>query len=923
MFEKRQIMTDKKGDHLRRPPEVPVNERESAAESADSVDGLPDGNIETEIPGPETIREEIMLAPVLPITGRPLHTDKSLDVTSQNQATVAYSEASYEEAIIASQSPSSEPRIDGYQVQQLVGRGGMGVVYRAVDLQLSRTVAIKLLPSIRNTPRARTRFESEARLLAQVDHPGVARIFRIGTTGENPYIAMEFVEGQSLDRLAAGKPLEPRVAAEYVRQLAEALQACHDLGIIHRDVKPGNALITPNRTLKLTDFGLAKLTSEDAEHLTRTGEIVGTPSYMAPEQASGMVREFGPQTDVYGAGAVLYELLTGRPPFAAPDAMQTLFLILNDPPLSPRDLLLQISPDLETIALKCLEKQKHHRYASAQELADDLDRYLRGEPIRAKPVSAIRKSISWIRRHPAISSVVGLCMVAVVGTIWGISAHNIALRRELDRSHRLAAEGRNLSRWLLTDFSRVLENDEGLTFVRNSLAQRTQQYLDAIQQEMTDDQAVKLALAESLIRLAELQGAPGAGSLGLAAPAKENLAKAQQLLSGLKGTGLQTSILEVLASLNLAALEMDSSGSPFDPTRHFQTARNILENQGNEIEPVERNQLKLELLSLELQYANQSGNQSESDRLIEELDRLGQTMLATEDELEHYVKIFSTIARARYYRLDQQSRSGEIISFLEQGLETIDRLAKNQPSSLSVEFQIAAIHNLLGQAYFRAEQFADAKTHFHRVVDYREAFLRQDQKNHGASFNLAQAWQSLGETAMQEGDLDSSGEYFQRAAKLFQEYAERTGQSVASHPDTLDIFTTLSVWHRQRGEFDEARREIQKVIQGLEPYLDRSWELRLRQADAMVQLTAIEMIDYAEQSTLASDQDAAEPGVTVSPDLSVAYQRAVDQAQASIKCFEAIQADKELPEQAAGQLERTRMMLKFIEEDFAEKFGPK
>ncbi len=301
----------------------------------------------------------------------------------------------------------SYPAVAGYQIAGFVGRGGMGIVYRATDEKLRRQVALKILPTLRNTETARSRFESEARLLAQVDHPGVARVFEVGSSDGISYIAMEFVEGLSLDRLAAGKPIDPVRAAEFVRQLAEALSACHALGIIHRDVKPGNAIVTAEDKLKLTDFGLAKLMGDESQNLTRTGEVVGTPGYMAPEQASGLVREFGPETDVYGCGAVLYELLTGRPPFAAPDPVQTLLLALTAVPASPRSILPQIPADLETITLKCLEKNKSYRYRSTEELADDLQRYLSQEPIRAKPASPLRQGWSWIRRHPASSSAAG------------------------------------------------------------------------------------------------------------------------------------------------------------------------------------------------------------------------------------------------------------------------------------------------------------------------------------------------------------------------------------------------------------------------------------------------------------------------------------------------------------------------------------
>ena len=801
------------------------------------------------------------------------------------------------------------PAVEGYHSLELIGRGGMGVVYRAVEAKLNRTVALKVLPSLRNTLAARTRFESEARLLAQVNHPGVARIFEIGNSAGTPYIAMEFIEGQSLDRIAAGKPLEFRMAAEFTRQLAEALHACHQLGIVHRDVKPSNALITPQRKLKLTDFGLAKLMGEDTQNLTRTGEVMGTPGYMAPEQASGFMREFGAETDVYGAGAVLYELLTGRPPFVAPEPLQALMMALTNPPAAPRTILPRIPADLETIVLKCLEKKKAHRYRTAKELAEDLERFLRGEPIRAKPVSALRKGISWIRRHPAWSSVIGLVVIGVLGSLLGVSAHNAALRQELDRTKRLVAEGRALSDWLLADFTKVLESDEGLTFVRSNLADRTQSFLDAMGREVVDDDGVKLTLAESLIRLASLQGSPGTGSLGMSTAAVKNLEAAQKILSTVRDVNLpEARLLKVAARLDLAAIYLDQREPA--AAELLQVARAELVDLQTPLDPLARKRLDLQRLGLELTLAIQQADFAAAERSVDELNQLGAELLKQQTELAQYCQTSLGMIHARYFWLDRQGRAGETIQASRECLDNIQRMSQTQPLTLPIRLQVAGLRNLLAQAYLREGNTKLAETELLQVVDTYQALLSRDAKNFGAKFNLAQAWQSLGSVSLQLKDWEEAGERLNKAVQYYSEYAAQSGEDLKSRSDTLDVYQALANWHMNRGEVNDARREIQKAIEGYAKFAEHDWNCQVSWADALLQLGGIEMVAYADE------QD--DEGPELPPELTAAFERAVKSLQAAIGAYEKLGMDQALPESVAGQLARARKMLAFIQDDFKQ-----
>jgi hypothetical protein len=275
--------------------------------------------------------------------------------------------------------------IPGYEVLGVLGRGGMGVVYRAREIKLKRLVALKMILA---GPLAGAgelaRFTREAEAVARLRHPNIVQIYHVGDHLGVPYLALEFIDGPSLKTRLAGQVLEPERAAQLVETLARAIHHVHERGIIHRDLKPGNVLVGTDGVPKICDFGLAKMLDEGTGH-TQSGDILGTPSYMAPEQATGQLRDVGPATDVYALGAILYELLTGRPPFAAATSQQTLAEVRTRAPVPPGQLRPGLPRDLEAICLRCLQKQPHKRYPSALALAEDLRRAVAVDPGAALP----------------------------------------------------------------------------------------------------------------------------------------------------------------------------------------------------------------------------------------------------------------------------------------------------------------------------------------------------------------------------------------------------------------------------------------------------------------------------------------------------------------------------------------------------------
>ncbi len=333
------------------------------------------------------------------------------------------------------------PWVPGYEILRELGKGGMGVVYLARQLDLNRLVALKMIRSGAHAAAEELqRFLTEAEVIARLRHPHIIHIYQVGEHDGLPYCALEFAEGGSLHQKLNGVPMPAGPAAELMEVLAGAVHAAHEHGIVHRDLKPANILLTKDGTPKVTDFGLAKDISEEAgPSQTRTGTIMGTPSYMAPEQAQGKARDVGPSADVYALGAVLYDVLTGWPPFQGETALDTLQLVLSKEPVPPTQLQPRVPRDLETICLKCLEKEPHRRYATAQDLADDLRRFLRHEPIEARPVGSLERARKWARRKPAAALALALAALLVVGLIAGGFAVAALEGRRADQEAALAA----------------------------------------------------------------------------------------------------------------------------------------------------------------------------------------------------------------------------------------------------------------------------------------------------------------------------------------------------------------------------------------------------------------------------------------------------------------------------------------------------
>jgi serine/threonine protein kinase len=438
-------------------------------------------------PGPE-------VAPTLPAL--------PADGEATLQAVDPQSQALQEAALREGRSATGGTLFGDYELIAPIAKGGMGVVYKARQRKLNRIVAVKMILSGQFADASDIeRFYAEAEAAAGLSHPNIVAIHEVGEVNGQHFFSMDYIEGQSLAALVQENPLPPRRAAELVRTIAEAVQFAHDNGVIHRDLKPANVLLDRRQRPLITDFGLAKQVSSQSQR-TMAGSIMGTPSYMPPEQASGKIDQIGPWSDVYALGAILYELLTGRPPFRAASPFETIRQVLQTEPLSPRLLNPGVPKDIETICLKCLQKERHRRYASAQELADELGRFLRGEPIRARPISQAERLWRLCRRNPVTASAIASAVLLLVAALGVVTVSNIRISAALAESESSFRDAVQVVDDLLTRVSEdVLLNQPGMQPLRKELLEKALGYYQRFLQRRGNDPRVQDELANAFYRV--------------------------------------------------------------------------------------------------------------------------------------------------------------------------------------------------------------------------------------------------------------------------------------------------------------------------------------------------------------------------------------------------------------------------------------
>jgi tetratricopeptide (TPR) repeat protein len=493
----------------------------------------------------------------------------------------------------AALAPPGEPdelgRFGPYGILRVLGSGGMGVVLEARDPRSRRTLALKMILAAPSAGVDRlARFHSEPETVARLRHPHIVQVHEVGEYAGRPYFTMEYVGGGSLAARLAIAPLAPRAAAELLHSLAGAVQFAHGQGVVHRDLKPANVLLAKDGAAKITDFGLAKNVAGSVDATagaTQSGAILGTPGYMAPEQAVGGA-DVGAAADVYALGAILYECLTSRPPFKAATVLQTLEQVRTADPVAPGRIQPGVPRDLQTICLKCLEKEPARRYASAKDLADDLGRFLRGEPVRARPASAGERLKKWVRRKPALAALLAVSGLSLAALVAGGLVYNARLRAAVEKAEANEAEMRRQYRQAHDTLDRMLGRlgDQRLAeaprlkeLQRSLLEDALAFYQDVLQQADSPDPAVRRDTAVACRRAADIQQA-----LGQFGPAAENYRRAIELVEALPAEERDTPECQILLAgcHQNWGTALGGLGRHEEAERHNQAALDILERLG-------------------------------------------------------------------------------------------------------------------------------------------------------------------------------------------------------------------------------------------------------------------------------------------------------------------------------------------------------
>jgi tetratricopeptide (TPR) repeat protein len=670
------------------------------------------------------------------------------------------------------------PEIPGYRILGELGRGGAGVVYKARQLALNRLVALKVIPSGHHAlPGAVERFRAEAEAVARFQHPNIIQVYEVGEYEGLGYLSLEYAAGGSLERAIAGTPREPAAAAALLETLARAMHYAHQSGIVHRDLKPANIVMSEGGVPKITDFGLAKLLEQEAG-ATVSGTIVGTPSYMAPEQLLGPSSVITPAADVYALGAILYEILTGRPPFKGATPLSTLDQVAHQDPLFPSKLQRSTPPDLETICMKCLEKDPARRYRTAEELADELGRYQEGRPILARPAPLWEKAAKWALRHPGLASALAGVALAVLAVFVAILYYNGQLRasvgaarhakEESDRSAMLAVKQRDLALGALNQL--VYEVQEGLgetpqtRTLRQSLLDTAITGLDQIaaSNESTPPDKSRAVAHQRLGEIYRLIGSETAAArqLGHAARLGEQLAKADPW---------DLDIKECLSRVHIGQGEIDLVG------KHNEIA---LDHFHRVVE------------------------------LCEEIMRADPRRPgARRGLLEAYIRL----GRAQDFHLDFD----EALAVFQRARDLAEQWSTEEPDNPQPLEMLAWSYRKIGDVDKHMQKFDAARADYAKAIAVGRGSLKSHPDDRETKRHLATALNDLGAVLLHLRDLPGSRPLCAESETLFAEL-------VAADPDQAETrsFLVHATYDHARvlralGRFSEAASAYRRTIESL------------------------------------------------------------------------------------------------------------
>lgn len=681
------------------------------------------------------------------------------------------------------------PTVAGYELLDELGRGTTGVVYKARQKALNRLVALKMiLAGGHASAEQLTRFETEARAVASLKHPNIVQIYDLGESDGLPFLSLEFVDGSPLDVEINGIPQPPKYAVGLIERLARGVEAAHAKGIVHRDLKPANVLLSGDGTPKITDFGLAKeLESKSSQ--TRSGSQIGTPSYMAPEQA--LCEIYGPSVDIYALGAILYEMLVGRPPFLGASPYETTLLVVNEEPVRPSLLVSKVPADVETICLKCLQKAPERRYESAGALADDCRRYLAGEPIFARPISPVERLWRWCRRNPRTA----VLAAAVVGLLAVVAVGSTAAAVVIEKSRKDAVAATKAA----DAAKREAEKNEALA------AERASEGL-ALIQTVVDDIQLKL------------QGAPGTENLkkSLLEMGLEALRKLSSTLNGSRVT--ETTELAARMRLGDSFRRLGSTKEAMD---EYLKSHTIAWRRANDFPDNDQSQGNLASV---LTSVGEMRHELDHD-MAASLDCHRQSVAIWRELRTHPPDNENSVDPLTLRRNLAESMTHLAVGLLRGGKpmeaaplleETIDlrrQVLEAVPDDLSLRQDLARSYQALGETAFLLGNITQSREYYDQCLATNEEILAGNREDLGAQVELANALGNHGDVGLRTGDLEAARRDFERSLAINRSVLSQDEDNIDHVRNVAMEYHRLGVVEAMSGNAEKAASWFEKSLQ--------------------------------------------------------------------------------------------------------------